>query len=199
MSYVFPSAFMIAAAAVIASVVAPFPSRAQDGPGLESKTLHTSDIQYRFTRSPDNKALSVLFDNFGVALVPGGGAAPAIRVLPLRIPVIDAGKGAMLRVQARGGLVCPDGAACLAILWVNGHTKVLNLSRNKTSADFIAEADFSLPGADVHQAAVILVAERETRRKRLFPRYRNDVAAMISIDSLDLTIAPPAAAGGTKK
>jgi hypothetical protein len=196
MTYIFPSAFMIAATAVIASVAAPFHSRAQEGPGLENKTLFTSDIQYRFTRSPDNTALSVLFDNFAVALVHGGGAAPAIRVLPLRIPVMDADKGAMLRVQARGGLVCPDGAVCLAIVWVNGQTKVLNLSRNKTSSDFSAEAEFSLAGADVHQAAVILIAEHKTRRKQFF--RRNDVAVMISVDSLDLTIRQ-AGTDGTKK
>jgi hypothetical protein len=163
----------------------------------EHKTLHTSEIQYRFTRSPDSKEMSVLFDNFAVTLAPGGGAAPAVRILPLRIPVSDAGKGATLRVKVRGALACGDGAACLAILWVNGHTQVLKLTREKKSAGFFAEADFSLPGADVHQAAVILIAEREERRRRLF--RRNDVAAMVSVDSLDFAIGPPAGAGGAKK
>jgi hypothetical protein len=197
MTYIFPSAFMIAATAVIAGAAAPFPCHAQEGPGLENKSLYTSDIQYRFTRSPDNKTLSVLLVNFSVALVYGDGAAPAIRVLPLRIPVMDADKGTMLRIQARGGLVCPDGAACLAIIWVNGQTKVLKLSRNKTSTDFSAEAEFSLAGADVHQAAVILIAEHKTRRKQFF--RPNDVAVMISVDSLDLTIAAQAGTDGNRR
>ena len=197
MTYAFPSASAIAAAAVIVNVLAPLPSAAQDGPGLVNRTVHTSDVQYRFTRSPDNTALSVLFDNFAVALVPGGGAAPAIRVLPLRIPVTDAGKGATLRVQVRGGIACADGAACLAILWVNGNTQVLKPARDKASAGFFAEAVFSLPDADVHQAAVILIAERGARPKRL--SRRNDISAMISVDSLDLAISPLAAAGEAKK
>lgn len=197
MTYAFRSVSMIAAAAVIANVLAPLPSGAQDGPALVNRTVHTSDVQYRFTRSPDNTALSVLFDNFAVALVPGGGAAPAIRVLPLRIPVAGAGKGATLRAKVRGGLACADGAACLAILWVNGHTRVLKPARDKASAGYFAEADFSLPDADVHQAAVILIAERGARRKGLF--RRKDISATISVDSLDFTIGPLAATGESKK
>jgi hypothetical protein len=193
----FPSALTLAAAIVVASVAATSPSRAQEGPGFGNKTLHTSDVQYRFTRSPDNKALSVLFDNFSVNLVSGGGPAPAIRVLPLRIPVSNAGKGATLRVQARGGLVCSAGATCLAILWLNGQTKVLNLAKDKSAANYYAEAEFSLPGAEVYQAAIMLIAEREAKRKRLL--QRNEVTAMLGVDSLDFTIAPPAPAAGTKK
>jgi hypothetical protein len=187
MTYGFLSGFI---ATVIAAVMAPSPSCAQGGPELVQKTLHTSDIQYRATRSPDT--LSILFENFDLALVAGDGAAPTVtRVFPLTIPVTGAGKGATVRVQARGGQVCPDSAACLVIVWVNGHSKVLNSRPNKTSADFIADAEFSLPGADVHQAAIILIAEREAKR--------NDVAAMIKVHSLDLAIAPLTAAGGTKK
>jgi hypothetical protein len=196
MSYRSTSAFVIAAAVAIASIATATLVRAQDGPGLENKTLHTSDIQYRFKRSPDNKVLSVLFDNFGVALAPEGGAPSAIRVVPLRIPVADADKGATVHVKAKGGLRCMDGTSCLAIVWVNGQTKVLNLVQNKASADFSAEADFELPGADVHQAAIILIAEREAKRKRLF---RREASTMISIDSFELTIAPPPAANGKKK
>jgi hypothetical protein len=197
MTFAFPSASMLAAAAVIAAVLAPLPSSAQGGPVFENRTLHTSDIQYRFTRSPDSKEMSVLFDNFAVAPAAGGGAGPAVRVLPLRIPVSGAGKGATLRVKVRGALACGDGAACLAVLWVNGHTQVLKLARDKASKGYFAEADFSLPGADVHQAAVILIAEREERRRRFF--RRNEVAAMVSVDSLDFAIAPPAGAGGAKR
>jgi hypothetical protein len=197
MTFAIPSAPILAAAAVIATVLAPLPSSAQDGPVFENRTLHTSDIQYRVKRSPGNTKMSVLFDNFAVALAQGGGAAPAVRVLPLRIPVEGAGKGATLRVEVRGALACGDGAACLAILWVNGHTQVLKPAREKKSQGFFAEADFSLPGADVHQAAVILIAEREERRKRFF--RRNDVTAMVSVESLDLAITPPAGAGGVKK
>lgn len=196
MTYALPSASMLAAAAVVATVLAPLPSSAQDGPAWENKTLHTSDIQYRFTRSPDSTKMSVLFDNFAVTVAPGGGAAPAVRVLPLRIPVANAGKGATLRVEMRGALACGDGAACVAMLWVNGHTQVLKLARDKASKGFFAEADFSLPGADAHQAAVILIAEREEKRKRFF---RRNAAATIGVDSLDFTIGPPAGAGGAKR
>ena len=179
MTYGSPLVFVISAAAVMASLMSP--SRGQDGPGLVGKTLYTSDVQYRFTRSPDNKALSVLFDNFGVALAPGMTPV-ATRVLPLTIPVMRADKGATVRVQARGGLVCPDGAACRVIVWVNGRTDVLKISPNPASPDFSSELEFSLPGGEVYQAVVILIAEREIKR--------NNVAAMISVDSLDLTIAP---------
>jgi hypothetical protein len=196
MTSVFPSSLMLAVAIAVAGVAAPSPSRAQGAPGFVEKTLHTSDVQYRFTRSPDNKALSVLFDNFSVNLVSGGGATPAIRIVPLRIPVSNVGKGATLRVQARGGLVCPDGASCLAILWLNGQTNVLNLTKDKAAANYYAEAEFSVPGAEVHQAAVILIAERQAKQKRLFKR---DVTAMIGVDSLDFTIAPPTPAGDSKK
>src|SRR5262245_22537288 len=97
------------------------PTYAQDGLGFGNKTLYTTDIQYRFTRAPDNKALSVLFDNFGVALVPSADADPTVsRVLPLMIPVTNAEQGAKLVIQARGNAECKKGAKCLAILWVNG-------------------------------------------------------------------------------
>jgi hypothetical protein len=190
-----PSALVLTAAILSAIAAAPSHLRAQDGPGFGNKTLHTSDVQYRFTRLPDNKALSILFDNFSVNLVSGGGPAPALRVVPLRIPVANADKGATLRVQARGGLSCPDGASCLAILWLNGQTNVLNLSKDK-AANYFAEAEFSLPGAEVHQAAVILIAERQGKRKRMF---RRDVTATISVDKLDFIISALTAAGGAKK
>lgn len=191
MIYGFRSVFVIAASAIIASVLGPCSSRAQVGPELV-KTLHTSDIHYRFTHSPDRKAVSVVLDNFDVALVAGDGAVPTvIRVFPLWMPVRKAGKGATVRVRTRGKLACPEGVTCTAIVWMNGFTNVLDLPANKTSGEFLGDAHFSVPGANVLQAAVILVAERQTKR--------NDIAAMIKVDSLELTIAPPVVAGGTKK
>jgi hypothetical protein len=180
----------VAVAAVTAAVAVPSAAYAVDGPRLVEKTLYTSDIQYRFQRSPDNKTLSVVFDNLGVALSPQS-AGPAIRVFPLRIPVADASKGATLRIKARGKLTCPAGTACLGILWVNGQTQVLKPSRGKTSSGIVAEAEFSLPGAEVHQAAVMLIADRTTKK--------GGCAAAISLGSLDLTIAPPPAEAGSAK
>jgi hypothetical protein len=185
------AALVAAVAVLIVGVIATFEARAQGAAGFVNKTLYASDIQYRVTRSPDNKTLSVLFDNFGVSLTADGPAAPAIHVLPLTIPVAGAAKGATVHVQVRGGLVCPDGASCLVILWVSGQTKVLTLAPGKTSADFGGDAEFALPGADVHQAAVILIAER--------PTNRHDISATINVDSLDLTIAPPVRSTATKK
>jgi hypothetical protein len=183
-----PSLFAIA----ITSVMGPCSSLAQGGPSLAQKTLYTSDINYDATRSPDNKSLAVVLDNFAVALVAGDGAAPtAIRVFPLNIPVTQASNGATVRIRMRGKLMCPDGAACVVIAWMNGYTNVLTISPSGTSGEFSAGADFSLPGADVHQAALILIAERQAKK--------NDVAAMIKVDSLDLTIAPPGLLSGTKK
>jgi hypothetical protein len=186
-----PSLFAIAATTIV-SVMGPCSSLAQDGPRLAQKTLYTSDINYDATRSPDNKSLAVVLDNFAVTLVAGDGAAPtAIRVFPLSVPVTQAGNGSTVRIRMRGKLVCLDGAACVVIAWMNGYTNVLNISPSTPSGEFSTDADFSLPGADVHQAAVILIAERQAKK--------NDVTAMIKVDSLDLTIAPPAVASGTKK
>lgn len=192
MTRVFLAAMMIAAVALFTSISTTPWARAQDGPGLGDKTLYTSDIQYRFTRSPDNKALSVLFNNFGVTLLPSGDAAPTVtRVFPLSIPVTEAGDGAALHVEARGRVKCPDGVKCLVILWFNGQTKVLTISQNKTSAEFFGDDNFVLPGAEVYQATVILIAERETKRY--------DLGAKISVDSLDLTITPQPPAGAARK
>jgi hypothetical protein len=178
-----------AAAAVIAGLAPLSPAQAQDGPRLVEQVLYTSDIQYSFTRSPDNKAISVRFDNFSVVLAPGSGAAPATRVFPLRIPVNDADKGVTLHVEARGRFNCPDGVACVGILWVNGQTTLYSSDPGKDL--FHVDVELSLPAAEVYQAAVMLIADRETKRQ--------DLAASIRIDTLELTIAPPPAETGPGK
>jgi hypothetical protein len=190
MTYRAASAAIYASAAVMASLAAPSAARAAGGPSLMEKTLYTSDIQYRFTRAPDNKALSIVFDNFSVAL-PRGSGAPAIRVFPLRIPVTDASTGATLRLKARGRLDCPAGTTCIGILWVNGQTKAISHPRGKKSTGTIVEAEFVLPGADVHQAAVMLIAERATGKR--------DCTATIRVDALEVAIAPPPADAGAGK
>jgi hypothetical protein len=190
MAYRAASAVICASAAFVTSLAAPSAGHAADGPSLVEKTLYTSDIQYRFTRAPDNKALSVVFDNFSVTL-PRGSAVPAIRIFPLRMPVTNASKGATLRVKARGRLDCTAGTTCVGILWVNGQTKAISHPRGKKATGTIVEAEFELPGAEVHQAAVMLIAERATGRR--------DCTATIRVDALDVAIAPPPADAGAGK
>jgi hypothetical protein len=189
MPYRFSAVSSFAAAAVIVSMGAPGSSHAHDGPRLGDKILYTSDVQFNYTRSPDNKAISVAFDNFSAARLPGAGGGPVIRILPLRIPVADAGEGATLRIKTRGKRDCPGAAVCLAILWVNGQTQVLGLPPAKRPSDFSAEAELVLPRANVYEAVLVLFAERTTRGP----------AATISVASLDLAIAPPPAQTGTAK
>src|SRR5262245_28893073 len=116
----FSAVLNFAAAAVIMSIGAPGSSHAHDGPRLGDRILYTSDIQFNYTRSSDNKTITVVLDNFSASRAPRAAGGPAIRIFPLRIPVADAREGATLRIKTRGKRECPGGAVCLAILWVNG-------------------------------------------------------------------------------
>lgn len=179
----------ISAALIGATLVSATSVRAETGPGFVLKTLHSTDVQYSLTPAPDYKALSVLFDNLAVNLFNSEDAPPvASRVFPLSIPVKNAGQGALLTVDVRGAAHCS--APCLVMVWVNGQTKVLDYSVSRAS-NFTSRAQFALPGAEIFQTAVILIADRATKE--------TGTVGKLTVDSLDFTIAPPAPESGGGK
>ena len=95
-----------------------------------------------------------------------------------------------LLIEARGNADCKNGAKCLAIFWVNGHTQIVNLAAG-AGPTFYEKAEFTLAGANDHQLTVVLLTERDVKQQEL--------NAEITLDSLDLTISPPDAAGRPQK
>jgi hypothetical protein len=175
---------LLAAALVLGvALTASSAGRAQSGPGFPGGPLYMSDIDYSVKTSPDGKTVSLGFKKFRLVLLKGEAGSPTVsRTAPWTIPVKEGGKGAKVRIEARGQSDCPDGSKCLVILWLNGQTSVMPVSQGTAPMELLATADFSLPAVEVVQATVILLAERETKR--------SDAAPMMRIGSLDLTINP---------
>lgn len=177
--------------AIAASLIAATASSAgAEGPNFVEKTLYTSDVQYRVTRTPDGHELNVEFDNFNVALLPGGSPT-AVRTLSLKLPVSNSQNGAMFSFAPRGKVKCPEAAKCGMILWINGVTKTFDHSRNDgETAAFGSASLFPIPGAGAHQATLVLFVEREVKQ--------TNVAAEMKVETVQFTI-DDAFADETKK
>jgi hypothetical protein len=157
-------------------------SWAAEGPGFGDRLIQESDIRYSFTLAPDNKTLSVLFDNLRVEL-PAHRAEPLIatRTFTLSIPIKDGATGTSVGMDLRGAVQRTEGANVLLVLWVNGRSTVIDLS-TVPYGDFERRVDATLDAASECQLIFVLMAERDAQP--------GEVGAMLDVDSLDVVIKP---------
>lgn len=158
--------------------------QAADGPGFGSKLLQQTDVRFSSTLSPDNNALSVLFDNLRIELLEHDAAPPVVaRTFTLSIPIKDGGVGASVGMDIRGTIHRTAGASGLLVLWVNGRSTVIELSQ-MTDGDFVHHIDVIFEKNTQCQLIFILMVERDPKPGKS--------GAMLAVDSIDASIKPSA-------
>jgi hypothetical protein len=143
---------------------------------------HVSDVRFNHTLSPDNKALTILFDNFSVQLRPGG-APVAARMVSLVFPLADVTTGAEVSVHLRGFATLEAGATGTVIFRAFGQTQPLEPLFERGDSNFTKSLSLKVPTGSNADITLVLIVERGN----------SDHDAIVTLDSIDIGIEPAAA------
>lgn len=84
-----------------------------------------SDLQLIYSRAPDNRAASVLIDNFNLSLFAGKGVPPfADRTLTFLVPTAGDGSDTRLRADFRASAGCTEDASGVVLARIGGISRV---------------------------------------------------------------------------
>ena len=161
---------------------------ADETPGFAKAPTFISDLQMTHALSPDNKAISILFDNFVASLVPAG--PPVVtRTFSLVLPLKNVAAGARLTGGVRGGGGMEAGTGAMLIFRAGGISQVFDPLFEGDDTGFTKEVDLAVPAAGDLRMTIILALEGSATDPK--------AQAMVAIDSVDLAIGP--AEPGTKR
>ena len=155
---------------------------ADDSFAFGKTASHVSDVQFRHTSSPDNKAITILFDNLNVSLAQLS-APIASRALSVSYPMSGGTAADKLRVRLDGALSLDSGAGATLIVRVLGETHVIDLSDVTVPGNFTKDFTISAEGASDLRLTLFLLVERSNEKK--------GAEAMLTIDSIEAAIPLP--------
>src|SRR5262245_17643122 len=125
-----------------------------DGPAFGKTASHTSDVQFRHAIAPDNKSISILFDNFSAAVIPGGPPI-STRLLSIVYPLTGVQSEMALKIALRGAVMLGVGTSSTFVLRALGLSCVLDpLLDSDDSKDYLKELIIKIPAetADLHMS-----------------------------------------------
>jgi hypothetical protein len=141
----------------------------------------------RHSLAPDNKGLSILFDNFLIRF-PAGDQQIVTRTLSVAFPITGVKEEATLVMGVRGFVALGDGLSCSLIVRVLGETHVLDPllgEGEKNPGNYTKDLSIKVPpGADLRMTFVI-VLERDAANPA--------AEGQLVVDSVDLAFAAAAA------
>jgi hypothetical protein len=156
---------------------------AADGPGFGNAPSYISDVQVTHAISPDKKAISILFDNFTVTLVPLGPPV-AIRTFSLVLPLKGVEVGATLTGGLQGGGGMEPGTGATLIFRALGVSQMFDpLFGPGDENSFTKAVDLKVPAGGDLRMTIIVVLEGN-------PADPNGQAT-VTLDAVDFTIGPP--------
>lgn len=158
------------------------PARADDGFAFGKAATHISDVQFRHSLSPDNKAVTIIFDNLNVAI---SQLSPPIatRTLSVSYPMAGGTAADKLLIRIDGALAAEAGTSSTLIVRVLGETHVIDLSDVTTPGNFTKDFLVSAESARDLRLTVFLLIERSNQEK--------DGEAVLTIDSIEAAIPLP--------
>jgi hypothetical protein len=156
---------------------------ALDEPGFADAPSHISDVQVTHALSPDKKAISILFDNFTLSLVPGGPPI-VLKAFSLVLPLKGVAAGATLTGGLQGGGAMEPGTGAMLIFRASGISQVFDpLFGSDDETGFTKEINLRVPpGGDLRMSIILALEGNPADAKG---------QAMVNLDAVDLTIGPP--------
>lgn len=154
-----------------------------DSPTIAKGASHVSDVRFSHTLSPDEKSISIIFDNFAVRLGPAGPPV-ATRMLSMTFPLAGGTVDAVAKVDFRGSAGLEAGATGTAIFRVFGETHVLEPLLGPGDAnpgDYVKQLVLKAPAGSNLDMTFVVIAERGGNT-------RGDTA--VTLDSIDISLGP---------
>ena len=158
------------------------PGWAKDGFAFGKAATHISDVQFRHSLSPDNKAVTILFDNLIVA-VSDLSSPVASRTLSVSYPMSGGTSADKLLVRIDGALARDAGTSATLVVRVLGETHTVDLSDVSVPGDFTKDFLVSAQDATDLRLTLFLLVERSDAKNR--------GQAALTIDSFDAAIPLP--------
>jgi hypothetical protein len=156
---------------------------ADDAPGFGKAPSFISDVQLTHAVTDDKKAVSLLFDNFTLSLVPGGPPV-VMRTFSLVFPLKDAAAGATLTGGLTGGGALNPGTGAMLIFRAGGVSHVFDPLFGPDDIDsFTKPIALAVPPGGDLRMTIILALEGSAKDPK--------AQAMVNLDAVDLTIGPP--------
>jgi hypothetical protein len=154
----------------------------QSGPTISKRASHVSEVRFSHALAPDNKTVSILFDNFVVALGPG---APVVARTVSMIFPLEGNAGGAAKIDLRGSAALDHGATGTVIFRVFGETHVLEPllgPADPNPGDFTKTLALKVPAGSNLDMTFLVVAERGANR-------RGDTS--VTLDSVDISLGQP--------
>jgi len=149
-------------------------------PTIAKGASHVSDVRFSHSLAPDNKSISIMFDNLVVGLA-AGGAPVAARTVSMTFPLAGGTADAAAKIELRGSAALEGGATGTVIFRVFGETHVLEPllePADPNPGDFIKQLVLKAPAGSSLDMTFIVVAERGG----------NQSDTSVTLDSLDLSL-----------
>ena len=148
-------------------------------------TSYISDVQFRQSLSPNNRSMSILFDNFSVSILPGGPPI-ATRSLSICYPLIEIASAAKLSIDMRGAIILEAETNATFVFRALGETHVLDpllSSGNDKSTNYLKSFILKVPaGSEDLRMTLFIVVEQGTSK--------HPGQASLTVDSMDLSLGP---------
>ena len=155
---------------------------ADDGFSFGKAATHISDVQFRHSLSPDNKAITIIFDNLIVA-VSKLSSPIASRSLSVSYPMSGGTSADKLLVRIDGALAKDAGTSATLIVRVLGETHTIDLSDVSIPGDFTKDFLVSAQDASDLRLTLFLLVERSDTK--------DGGEAALTIDSFEAAIPLP--------
>ena len=141
-----------------------------------------SDVQMTHVISPDNQAITILFDNFGTTLAPFGSPL-VVRTFSLVLPLKNVAAGARLTGGIQGGGGMDAGTGGMLIFRAGGISQVFDPLFGPGDIDsFTKPINIPVPaGGDLRMTIILGVEGSVTDPK---------AQAVVNVTAVDLTIGP---------
>ena len=154
-----------------------------DEPRFADAPSHISDVQVSHAVSPDKKAITILFDNFTLSLIPRG--PPLVtKTFSLVLPLKGVAAGATLTGGLQGGGAMEPGTGAMLIFRASGISQVFDpLFASDDETGFTKEINLRVPAGGDLRMSIILALEGNPAD----PTGQ----AMVNLTAVDLTIGPP--------
>ena len=159
------------------------PRSAAKGPAFGRAASHIGDVQLRHTLSPDNRANTILFDNFALRLLPGG--PPIVtRTLSIVYPFTKVDAETALSVHLRGHVSLLDAAGATLVYRVLGTTHVLDpllAPSDGSHAGYEKELSLTVRPGDDLAMTFLMGLERDAAHP--------SAEGLVTVDSIDMALA----------
>jgi hypothetical protein len=184
------SASRLTAACVLALLGTGSTMAFADPPAFEfgKVPVSVSDIQLIYSRAPDNRATTLLLDNFNLNLLVGKGMPKFdSRSVSFAVPTKGDGTEEDIRADFRANAICLEDATGIILVRVGGATRVIELKAAGADADQSIVETINLKWKSGAEIPIVIFASLERGASA-------EGACEVTIDGIDFAEAgqPPA-------